>query len=213
MRRSWSVLSSVMGCNSIVDIKMITVLLTIQSIVNTQKSEALMNLPAPATIADAIWRGDVERYNSLIQRSSRITIWYSQLNSREKNDCLVAWFKSVQTLNQELSKKYANSGIDFGREYEKRDEVDRGDYSKVDLLLMMEKRPTIFASSDWLRLMYNARRDSGLDIVAPVTKISQELSRESESFSGQGRNTGFYSFQYRLKDLEEKFRNWMKELM
>ncbi len=191
---------------------MIITIIALQSIHSIKGNLDLRDLPSPAEVYDAVWRGDKEMYQNLLEKSRTICDSYGSLENSGKVSCILRWYNAALPKNHELTRAFSNETVGLGRDYGFLNKISKGDFSKIDLLLLIDHRKPIFFTDSWLRLLYNSKAGSNFDIVTPITAISEELRQKSENDSGPGPDYMYYSFEPRMGVSQGKFFELIKSL-
>jgi hypothetical protein len=169
----------------------------------------LDDLAAPATIFDAFYRADIERYNQLIKKTNLITCSYAALDAKSKHKLIRAWYNSAKCKQDLLKVKYNSGDGLIWCDYKVRDQIDKYEFTKIDVLRIIDNKETFFNSSSRLRDLYRAHDTSSFRCIG-LTETEFRRSRSLlENFSF---GDGFYAFQPRLAADQMRFVSWIEGL-
>lgn len=165
----------------------------------------IADLPAPATVFYAVLNGNHEMHKNMLATSKTIIDWYANLDEASKGSQLRAWYLSVRQLNSQLRKTSVQNS--FSLDSDKRNEIQKGDFSKIDILLLIDNKPTFFFRPDQLKQWYNVSKDAGFQIQIPSLQTYRGLVLKAEYRSF---NDGSYSFESKMRKSEDQFIQWIK---
>lgn len=192
---------------------MIISVIAIQVTTNIVLSNKIVEMPSPATIFYASSSGGLENYSALLTETRAVTDWYGKLSSEEKNRCIVDWYRAAQKKNDQLTKEFADKSTSLTSHLTKRHkyekgEYDKGDFAKVDVLLMLDNKPTIFNRPEKLRKWYGVSGDTGFNTETPTLQSYRRLVSQAGGLPWEG----CYSFERPYKESQERFVEWIKTL-